>query len=196
MSSGEITPKLEKILKIKLKIKMCKWIFNLPTSELLGKVYCCRTIFLFSGEGGPGCGLQGNEIIAINTYMNVFIEPCDNFQSHQMWDLMKFYVKTDYNIYDTLIGAGNWSEIVFTLVLRRKPLYHIFYLILPATIIGFIGIFSFIIPFDCEEKLNLPMTMLLSITVFMLAILTSTPETSVTIPLMSMDNFPNFFEML
>ena len=103
-----------------------------------------------------------------------------------MWDFTKFTVKTEQIEYGTELGSTKWSEVEFTLILRRKPLYHIFYLIIPSTIIGFIGIFSLLMPFDTDAKLNLPLTMLLTITVFMLALVSATPETSESIPLISM----------
>ncbi len=116
----------------------------------------------------------------------IFAVPIKYFKTDQMWDFTKFTVKTEQIEYGTELGSTKWSEVEFTLILRRKPLYHIFYLIIPSTIIGFIGIFSLLMPFDTDAKLNLPLTMLLAITVFMLALVSTTPETSESIPLISM----------
>ncbi len=102
-----------------------------------------------------------------------------------MWNLTKLTVKSELNSYHTPDGNENWSEIEYILILKRKPLYQLFYLFIPSSVIGLIGVFSFLLSFDREEKLNLPVTMLLTITVFMLAVLSTTPETSETIPLLS-----------
>ncbi len=105
-----------------------------------------------------------------------------------MWNLFNFSVKTVISSYIIGLSSYSYYELIFTLKLIRKPLYHIFYLVFPSTLIGLIGVFSFLLPYHSGDKLNLAVTMLLTSMVFSLLISSSTPETSEKIPLISMQN--------
>ncbi len=103
-----------------------------------------------------------------------------------MWKLNYFSVKSRETTYLTGIENTNYSEVEFSLTLTRKPLYHIFYLIIPSALIGMVGVFSFLLPYESGEKLNLPVTMFLTTMIFMLSVSAATPQTSEKIPLISM----------
>ncbi|GFS05198.1 neuronal acetylcholine receptor subunit alpha-7 [Elysia marginata] len=78
-------------------------------------------------------------------------------------------------------GMG-YAQVVFTIHLQRKSLFHIVNLILPSVIVKSLAIIGFLLPPESGEKLNLEITVLLSLLVFQLVILNSMPNSSKHLP--------------
>lgn len=78
-----------------------------------------------------------------------------------------------------------YSEIDYTIILRRKTLFFTINLLTPCVLISFLSVLTFYLPADAQEKVTLCISILLALIVFLLLVSRSLPPTSVTIPLIS-----------
>ncbi|XP_075061350.1 neuronal acetylcholine receptor subunit alpha-3-like [Mixophyes fleayi] len=76
-----------------------------------------------------------------------------------------------------------YQDITYSLYIRRLPLFYTIYMIVPCLLISCLTILVFYLPSDCGEKVTLCMSVLLSLTVFLLVITEIIPSTSLVIPL-------------
>uniref|UniRef100_UPI00359010D8 neuronal acetylcholine receptor subunit alpha-3-like isoform X1 n=2 Tax=Myxine glutinosa TaxID=7769 RepID=UPI00359010D8 len=76
-----------------------------------------------------------------------------------------------------------FQDITYSVYIRRLPLFYTINLIIPCLLISFITVLVFYLPSDCGEKVTLCISVLLSLTVFLLVITESIPSTSLVIPL-------------
>ena len=77
-----------------------------------------------------------------------------------------------------------YIDIIFSIVLRRKTLYYTVNLITPCVGISFLSILVFYLPADSGEKMSLCISILLSLTVFILLLTEIIPPTSLAVPLL------------
>lgn len=106
---------------------------------------------------------------------------CDlsNYVFSGTWDLIGCPAK---------IGLGSnqkYSEISYTIILRRKTLFFTVNLLTPCIMISFLSVLTFYLPANAQEKVTLCISILLALIVFLLLVSRSLPPTSVTIPLIS-----------
>ncbi|KAJ8308720.1 hypothetical protein KUTeg_013594 [Tegillarca granosa] len=78
------------------------------------------------------------------------------------------------------------TEVWFSLLLRRKPLYTVFNIMLPVILLSFLNLFVFVLPADCGEKMSYAVTLFLSFAVFLTIINGSLPDSSESIPTLSL----------
>ncbi|XP_072138176.1 neuronal acetylcholine receptor subunit alpha-3-like [Mobula birostris] len=76
-----------------------------------------------------------------------------------------------------------YVDITYSIYIRRMPLFHTINMIIPCLMISFLTVLVFWLPSDCGEKITLSVSVLLSLTVFLLGITESVPSTSLVIPL-------------
>ncbi|XP_071483332.1 neuronal acetylcholine receptor subunit alpha-9-like [Diadema antillarum] len=75
----------------------------------------------------------------------------------------------EYTIYDGDDPIA-FSYVEYSVFLRRIPTYFVFYLIMPCTLISTTTFLSFFLPPESGEKVSLGITVLLSLTVFLLIV--------------------------
>lgn len=63
-----------------------------------------------------------------------------------------------------------YTEITYTLLLKRRSSFYIFNLLLPCFLISFLAPLGFYLPADSGEKVSLGVTVLLALTVFQLLV--------------------------
>ncbi|NXM42480.1 ACHA2 protein, partial [Gymnorhina tibicen] len=107
-------------------------------------------------------------------------------------DLKDYWESGEWAIIDA-VGTYNskkydccteiYPDITFCFVIRRLPLFYTINLIVPCLLISCLTVLVFYLPSDCGEKITLCISVLLSLTVFLLLITEIIPSTSLVIPL-------------
>lgn len=107
-----------------------------------------------------------------------------NYVTNGEWDLVAAEVERNVVYYSCC--QEPYPDVTYHLVLRRRPLFYVFNLILPCVLITGIALMSFYMPSDSGEKVTLGITTLLSMTVFLMVIGESMPPTSEKLPLIGL----------
>ena len=79
------------------------------------------------------------------------------------------------------VGNNNFSNLLFSLTLRRRPMFHVFNTILPVCLLAFMSLLVFKLPADSGEKVGFSLTVLLAYAVYLTLISDNIPSTSVTV---------------
>ena len=100
------------------------------------------------------------------------------------WDIVSAPIQYNETYYTTETGEYiKFPSVTFTVNLRRKPLFYILNIISPCLLITFVAVFGFLLPPESGEKVNLSVTVLLSLAVFQLLVLETMPASGETVPL-------------
>uniref|UniRef100_A0A1I8J982 Neur_chan_LBD domain-containing protein n=1 Tax=Macrostomum lignano TaxID=282301 RepID=A0A1I8J982_9PLAT len=78
-----------------------------------------------------------------------------------------------------------YPDVTFYLFLRRRLLYYMYHVIYPCIMMSTLTLLVFCLPPDSGEKIALGITVLLAFSVLMLSIADRLPETSESVPLIS-----------
>ncbi|XP_037546598.1 neuronal acetylcholine receptor subunit alpha-7 isoform X1 [Nematolebias whitei] len=78
-----------------------------------------------------------------------------------------------------------YPDVTFTVTMRRRTLYYGLNLLIPCVLISGLAMLVFLLPADSGEKISLGITVLLSLTVFMLLVAEIMPATSDSVPLIA-----------
>ncbi|KAL1428337.1 hypothetical protein MTO96_002722 [Rhipicephalus appendiculatus] len=92
------------------------------------------------------------------------------------WDLIG--VPGVRNVREYACCPEPYIDITYTIHIRRRTLYYGFNLIIPCVLISSMTLLGFTLPPDTGERLTLGVTILLSLTVFMLQLAETMPPTS------------------
>ncbi|XP_053327710.1 acetylcholine receptor subunit alpha-1-B [Spea bombifrons] len=105
-----------------------------------------------------------------------------NFMESGEW-AMKDYRCWKHWVYYTCCPDKPYLDITYHFVLQRLPLYFIVNVIIPCVLFSFLTGLVFYLPTDSGEKMTLSISVLLSLTVFLLVIVELIPSTSSAVPL-------------
>ncbi|XP_043571243.1 neuronal acetylcholine receptor subunit alpha-7 isoform X2 [Chiloscyllium plagiosum] len=78
-----------------------------------------------------------------------------------------------------------YPDVTYTVLIRRRTLYYGLNLLIPCLLISGLALLVFLLPADSGEKISLGITVLLSLTVFMLLVAEIMPATSDSVPLIA-----------
>ncbi|XP_011929612.1 PREDICTED: neuronal acetylcholine receptor subunit alpha-4 isoform X3 [Cercocebus atys] len=116
----------------------------------------------------------------------------DLVNMHSHVDQLDFWESGEWVIVDA-VGTYNtrkyeccaeiYPDITYAFVIRRLPLFYTINLIIPCLLISCLTVLVFYLPSECGEKITLCISVLLSLTVFLLLITEIIPSTSLVIPL-------------
>uniref|UniRef100_A0A3Q1EK65 Neuronal acetylcholine receptor subunit alpha-7 n=1 Tax=Acanthochromis polyacanthus TaxID=80966 RepID=A0A3Q1EK65_9TELE len=76
-----------------------------------------------------------------------------------------------------------YPDVTFVVTIRRRTLYYALNLLIPCVLLSSMTLLIFVLPADSGEKISLGITVLLSLTVFMLLVAEIMPATSDSVPL-------------
>ncbi|XP_077446502.1 neuronal acetylcholine receptor subunit alpha-7-like [Stigmatopora argus] len=76
-----------------------------------------------------------------------------------------------------------YPDVTFNVTIRRRTLYYALNLLIPCMLLSSMTLLIFVLPADSGEKISLGITVLLSLTVFMLLVAEIMPATSDSVPL-------------
>eukprot|EP00794_Sanderia_malayensis_P016062 gene16062-17685_t len=110
-----------------------------------------------------------------------------HYTENSEWQVMKFTVDKEIKAYNCC--QHPFAEVVYKLELRRKTLYYIYTMILPASSITALIAIGFCLPPNSGERIALSITTLVSMTVYLNLASKRLPATSENIPLLSMFYF-------
>ena len=98
------------------------------------------------------------------------------------WDVMSVPAQRRERYYSCC--EEPYPDIYFNITLRRKTLFYTVNLIIPCVGISFLSVLVFYLPSESGEKVSLCISILLSLTVFVLLLAEIIPPTSLTVPLL------------
>ncbi|XP_063764628.1 neuronal acetylcholine receptor subunit alpha-7 [Eleginops maclovinus] len=99
------------------------------------------------------------------------------------WDLVEVPGRRSERFYECC--KEPYPDVTFSVVMRRRTLYYGLNLLLPCVLISTLALLVFLLPADSGEKISLGITVLLSLTVFMLLVAEIMPATSDSVPLIA-----------
>ncbi|MBN3315871.1 ACHA7 protein, partial [Atractosteus spatula] len=97
------------------------------------------------------------------------------------WDLVGVPGNRNEIFYDCC--KEPYPDVTFVVTIRRRTLYYALNLLIPCVLLSSMTLLVFVLPADSGEKISLGITVLLSLTVFMLLVAEIMPATSDSIPL-------------
>ncbi|XP_062865247.1 neuronal acetylcholine receptor subunit alpha-7 [Trichomycterus rosablanca] len=99
------------------------------------------------------------------------------------WDLVGVPGKRNELYYECC--KEPYPDVTYTVTIRRRTLYYGLNLLIPCVLISGLALLVFLLPADSGEKISLGITVLLSLTVFMLLVAEIMPATSDSVPLIA-----------
>ncbi|XP_062291888.1 cholinergic receptor, nicotinic, alpha 11 [Scomber scombrus] len=97
------------------------------------------------------------------------------------WDLIGVPGTRNEIFYDCC--KEPYPDVTFVVTIRRRTLYYALNLLIPCVLLSSMTLLIFVLPADSGEKISLGITVLLSLTVFMLLVAEIMPATSDSVPL-------------
>ncbi len=107
----------------------------------------------------------------------------DFYQSHE-WDIMAVPARRNVEFKNSQ-AEEFYPDITFNITLRRKTLFYTCNLIIPCVGLSFLTVLTFYLPSESGEKISLCISILLSLTVFVLLLNDLIPPTSIVVPLIA-----------
>uniref|UniRef100_A0A674BMW1 Cholinergic receptor, nicotinic, alpha 1 (muscle) n=1 Tax=Salmo trutta TaxID=8032 RepID=A0A674BMW1_SALTR len=105
-----------------------------------------------------------------------------NFMESGEW-VMQDYRSWKHWVYYACCPDTPYLDITYHFLMLRLPLYFIVNVIIPCMLFSFLTGLVFYLPTDSGEKMTLSISVLLSLTVFLLVIVELIPSTSSAVPL-------------
>ena len=112
--------------------------------------------------------------------MSNYVDQKDYWESGE-WVIVSAI--STYNIKKYKCCSEIYSDITYSFLIKRLPLFYTINLIIPCLLISCLTVLVFYLPSASGEKVQLCMSVLLSLTVFLLLITEIIPSTSLVIPL-------------
>ena len=115
------------------------------------------------------------------TYSEHFVD-LSNFIENGEWKVESALLYNRFRLYGP--EKIPYPDVTFTLEIKRRSLYYGLNIVIPCALIALLALLSFILPSDNGERMSLVMTVLLALSVYMLIVSSSLPETSDAVPVL------------
>ena len=89
-----------------------------------------------------------------------------NYIANGEWTLEELSVYRNIRTYSCC--PNPYPNVTYHVIIKRRPLFYVFNMILPSMLITIVGYLGFLIPPDSGEKVSMGVTTLLSMTVFLM----------------------------
>ncbi|XP_028410151.1 neuronal acetylcholine receptor subunit alpha-9-like [Dendronephthya gigantea] len=106
----------------------------------------------------------------------------ENFIKNGEWLVESATLKDNVKLYGP--EKTPYPDVTLTLKIKRRSLYYGLNIVIPCALIAVLALFSFLLPSDHGERMSLVVTVLLALSVYMLIISDSLPETSDAVPVL------------
>ncbi|RNA12245.1 neuronal acetylcholine receptor subunit alpha-10-like, partial [Brachionus plicatilis] len=127
----------------------------------------------------------------INLIKNSDLGDLSNYIANGEWNLEELSVYRNVKTYSCC--PNPYPNITYHVIIKRRPLFYVFNMILPSMLITIVGFLGFLIPPDSGEKVSMGVTTLLSMTVFLMLVAESMPPNSDSVPLIASYYFGSMF---
>ncbi|KAI0988656.1 hypothetical protein GJ496_002250 [Pomphorhynchus laevis] len=124
-------------------------------------------------------------------HKNISIHQRNNYLDHSVdlselnenmaWSVMN--VPGERHVGTYKFTPQKYSDMTFYITVRRRSLFFTINLIIPCVGISFLAVLTFYLPSDSGEKISLSISIMLSLSVFVLLLSELMPETSVVVPI-------------
>ncbi|XP_078389880.1 acetylcholine receptor subunit epsilon isoform X1 [Cetorhinus maximus] len=112
----------------------------------------------------------------------IHIDP-EDFTENGEWTIKHKPAKKNINSHFT-VDDIEYQEIIFFLIIQRKPLFYVINIIIPCVLISSLVVLVYFLPAQAGcQKCTLSMSVLLAQTIFLFLIAQKVPETSLNVPL-------------
>lgn len=101
----------------------------------------------------------------------------DEFETNSEWDVLDTSYRVDWE-------SGE-ASVIFSIKLKRKPLYVLLSVIMPIIMLAVLNIFVFVLPCESGEKASYAITVFLAFAVFLTIISSTFPENSEVVAIFS-----------
>ena len=106
---------------------------------------------------------------------------------HSEWALIDVRVERRRRLpgydYDYEADDDSYTELAYTVHIRRRALYYAFNVIGPCVMLSVLATLTFCLPSCSREKIGLGLTVFLTFSMFMLLVADAVPTTSDSVPL-------------
>ncbi|XP_013388521.1 neuronal acetylcholine receptor subunit alpha-10 [Lingula anatina] len=123
---------------------------------------------------------DGHQVNVTNTYPSGDIS---GVVSNGEFDLLSMPATRNVLYYNCCDAP--YPDVTFTIHMQRRSMYYMINLVVPCMLIVFVTSLSFYLPPESGEKVSLGVTVLLTLTVFLLLVAENTPPQSEVVPLIS-----------
>lgn len=110
------------------------------------------------------------------------------------WDVISF--RSERNVIYYGCCPEPFPDVTFTVEMKRKPKFYVLTIIFPCTLVLALAALGFILPADSGEKVSLEVTVLLSLSVFLLLVSDKLPASAETFPIIGGFYAHFFFKLL
>jgi hypothetical protein len=123
----------------------------------------------------------------VNLLKNSDTGDVSNYIENGEWSLEELLVERNIKIYSCC--PQPYPNVTYYVVIRRRPLFYVFNMIMPSILITLVGFLIFLIPPDSGEKVGMGVTTLLSMTVFLMVVAENMPPNSDSVPIIAIYYF-------
>ncbi|VDI17641.1 neuronal acetylcholine receptor subunit alpha-10-like [Mytilus galloprovincialis] len=107
-----------------------------------------------------------------------------NYVSSSEWELIVFDFQRQVITFSCC--PEPYVFINYFFVIKRRPLFYMFNLVMPCILITLVALLGFYMPSESGEKVSMGITTLLSMTVFLMIVADSLPPSSSDVPLIGL----------